>query len=211
LRSGVPFRVIKDHLGSVRLVVNATTGVVAQKLDYDEFGRVLGDSNPGFQPFGYAGGLYDATTGLVRFGARDYDAETGRWAAKDPTGFSGGLNLYVYAGNDPVNFTDPRGLFPWPWPVRFLQCTYYEWKFSPIVDKCVKETRKKWASEGFDELGPDPTTDYLRCIKREDPEAEESFEQTCSTLAAQAASGALSQKGGVIKVIKAGKAANRQP
>jgi len=54
-----------------------------QRLAYDEFGRVLGDSNPGFQPFGFAGGLYDADTGLVRFGARDYDAYTGRWTARD--------------------------------------------------------------------------------------------------------------------------------
>ncbi|MEO7038064.1 MAG: RHS repeat-associated core domain-containing protein [Polyangiaceae bacterium] len=116
LRAGVPFRVIKDHLGSVRLVVNATTGVVAQKLDYDEFGRVLGDSNPGFQPFGFAGGIYDSATGLVRFGARDYDAETGRWAAKDPSGFAGGENQYAYCGDDPVNCVDPNGLdstLPW--------------------------------------------------------------------------------------------------
>ena len=41
-------------------------------MDYDAFGRVLADTAPGFQPFGFAGGLYDHDTGLVRFGARDY-------------------------------------------------------------------------------------------------------------------------------------------
>jgi RHS repeat-associated protein len=46
------------------------------------------DSNPGFQPFGFADGLYDRDTDLVRFGARDYDLETSRWTAKDPIGFS---------------------------------------------------------------------------------------------------------------------------
>jgi len=40
-------------------------------MDYDEFGNVLLDTNPGFQPFGFAGGLSDQRTGLVRFGARD--------------------------------------------------------------------------------------------------------------------------------------------
>jgi RHS repeat-associated protein len=70
---------------------------------------VVFDSNPGFQPFGYAGGIYDDATGLVRFGARDYDAETGRWLSKDPVGFKGGLNLYGYADNDPINHMDLSG------------------------------------------------------------------------------------------------------
>ncbi len=70
------------------------------------------DTNPGFQPFGFAGGLYDPDTGLVRFGARDYDPATGRWTAKDPILFGGGdANLYAYVGNDPVNFIDPSGYF----------------------------------------------------------------------------------------------------
>ena len=69
-----------------------------QQLEYDEFGVVTLDTNPGFQPFGFAGGLYDADTGLVRFGARDYDAVTGRWTAKDPIGSAGGsANLHQYA------------------------------------------------------------------------------------------------------------------
>jgi RHS repeat-associated protein len=54
--------------------------------------------------------VYDADTKLVRFGARDYDAETGRWTSKDPIRFAGGRNLYVYVANDPVNYRDPRGL-----------------------------------------------------------------------------------------------------
>ena len=98
-------------MGSVRLVVDAATGVIAQRIDYDEFGRVLADTNPGFQPFGFAGGLYDPDTGLVRFGHRDYDTEVGRWTAKDPVQFLGGdSNLYTYAENDPVNRIDPIGL-----------------------------------------------------------------------------------------------------
>jgi uncharacterized protein RhaS with RHS repeats len=72
-----------DQLGSPRLVINASTGVIMQRMDYDEFGVVLMDTNPGFQPFGFAGGLYDPQTGLVRFGERDYGAPTGRWTVKD--------------------------------------------------------------------------------------------------------------------------------
>ena len=61
-------------------------------------------------PFGFAGGLYDEDTGLVRFGARDYDPRIGRWTSKDPIGFEGGqANLYVYVGNAPVNRLDLDG------------------------------------------------------------------------------------------------------
>ncbi len=84
------YRIISDHLGSPRLVVDTATGVVVQRRDYDEWGVVTRDTTPGFQPFGFAGGLYDRDTGLVQFGARDYDLETGRWTAKDPIGFAGG-------------------------------------------------------------------------------------------------------------------------
>jgi len=75
------------------------------------WGRVTLDTNPGFQPFGFAGGLYDRDTGLVRFGARDYDPEVGRWTSKDPVRFRGGdTSLYGYTLGDPINFGDPAGL-----------------------------------------------------------------------------------------------------
>ena len=115
VKGGVTYRIISDHLGSPRLIVNTATGAIVQQIDYDEFGNILTDSNPSFQPFGFAGGIYDQHTKLTRFGARDYDAETGRWTAKDPILFKGGdVNLYGYVLNDPVNFIDPFGLVTWP-------------------------------------------------------------------------------------------------
>jgi RHS repeat-associated protein len=109
-KGGAAYRFFTDHLGSVRLVVNVSTGAVAQRIDYDEFGVVTADSNPGFQPFGFAGGLYDVDTQLVRFGARDYDPSVGRWVSKDPILFDGdGPNLYAYVLNDPVNRIDSNG------------------------------------------------------------------------------------------------------
>jgi RHS repeat-associated protein len=111
IRGNNTYRFVKDHLGGVRLVLDAASGAVAQRLDYDAFGRVMLDTSPGFQPFGFAGGLYDYQTGLVRFGFRDYDSEMGRWTNKDPIGFRGGdSNLYSYSGSDPVNYLDPTGL-----------------------------------------------------------------------------------------------------
>ena len=45
-------------------------------------------------------------------GARDYDPQIGRWVSKDPSRFRGGINLYMYSWNDPVNFRDRTGRQP---------------------------------------------------------------------------------------------------
>ena len=109
-KNGSIYKLIKDHLGSVRLVVDVNTGAIAQKIDYDEYGNVLSNSNPDFQPFGYAGGIYDQQTKIVRFGVRDYEPITGRWTVKDPIGFGGGdQNLYGYVISDPINRIDIYG------------------------------------------------------------------------------------------------------
>ncbi len=113
VKGGNVYRLITDHLGSIRLVVDGNSGVVVQRVDYDEFGNAVYDSNPGFQPFGFAGGLYDNDTKLVRFGARDYDASVGRWTKKDPIGFGGGLDFYAYVLNNPINYWDPEGIDIW--------------------------------------------------------------------------------------------------
>lgn len=110
IKGGVTYRIISDHLGSPRLVINTTTGTVTQRMDYDVFGNVMNDTNPGFQPFGFAGGLYDQHTKLTRFGARDYDAETGRWTSKDPIQFDGDdSNLFGYVAQNPISSIDPTG------------------------------------------------------------------------------------------------------
>lgn len=107
------YKIISDHLGSVRLVIRDSDGSVLQSMEHDEFGRLVLDTNPGYTPFGFAGGLHDPDTQIVRFGARDYDPETGRWTSKDPILFDGGdPNLYGYVLNDPVNLIDMNGKNP---------------------------------------------------------------------------------------------------
>jgi RHS repeat-associated protein len=110
VKGGKTYRLVVDQVGSPRLVIDTTSGAIVQRMDFDEFGRVLSDSAPGFQPFGFAGGLYDRDTKLVHFGAREYDAFAGRWMSPDPIRFSGGdANLYAYVANDPINWIDPTG------------------------------------------------------------------------------------------------------
>ena len=109
--SGVRYYLAYDQVGTLRIVTDGA-GNVVKRIDYDTFGNILGDTNASLaMPFGFAGGLHDRDTGLVRFGYRDYDPDTGRWTAKDPIGFAGGdTDLYGYVQNDPVNYIDPHGL-----------------------------------------------------------------------------------------------------
>jgi RHS repeat-associated protein len=116
VKNGQTYRIVSDHLGTPRVVGHATTGAVVQRLDVQAFGEVVQDTAPGWQPFGFAGGLYDPDTGLVRFGARDYDPQVGRWMAKDPVGFRGGdTNVYGYVGGNPSSLVDPSGLAVGDW------------------------------------------------------------------------------------------------
>ena len=84
VQGAVTYRILTDPIGSVRLVVDTASGQIVQQMDYDGFGQVVQDTSPGFQPFGFAGGLYDRDTHLIRFGARDYDPELGRFDRQGP-------------------------------------------------------------------------------------------------------------------------------
>jgi RHS repeat-associated protein len=174
IKNGTTYRIISDHLGSPRLIVNTTTGQVVQRIDYDEFGNILTDTNPGFQPFGFAGGLYDQHTKFTRFGARDYDAEIGRWTAKDPIGFAGGdTNLYGYVLSDPVNSVDPTGRFAIAIPIGLAVgeaaawagaaagAAYFGWKIGEANDDAYvyaadSSTSNQGCGEGRSEPGPRP-------------------------------------------------------
>jgi RHS repeat-associated protein len=111
------YRIISDHLGSPRLIVNVSTGGldpserIVEQIAYDEFGNCPATSS--ILPFGFAGGLGDPATGLLRLGARDYDPIPGRWTAKDPIRFNGGdTNFYGYVLNNPVSLIDVTGEGP---------------------------------------------------------------------------------------------------
>ncbi len=116
VRSGNTYRILSDQLGSPRLIINvANSSDVPFNATYSAFGvQTMVTGSADYIPFGFAGGLYDPDTGLVRFGARDYDPVVGRWISKDPILFRGRqANLYVYVNNDPVNRRDARGLTDW--------------------------------------------------------------------------------------------------
>jgi len=89
---------------------------VETSSSYDAFGAggtvAAGGTGDPFSPVGFGGqhGYYRDYSGLYLLTHRYYDAGAGRFINRDPIGYKGGINLYGFAGNNPVNESDPSGL-----------------------------------------------------------------------------------------------------
>ena len=112
--SGGAYYHVKDHLGSIRLVMDQT-GSVKEQNDYYPFGMRQERSNYALfagNRFKYNGKEEQTTGGLgyLDYGARMYDAESGRWFGVDPLSEKYyGISPYAYCGNNPLKYVDPDG------------------------------------------------------------------------------------------------------
>ncbi len=97
-----------DGLGSVRQLYNSSGQIVYNKR-YDPFGNTISQSGVGTSNYGFTGEWTDAT-GLEYLRARYYAPGQGRFVTRDPSGMD--TNLYLYAVANPIQNTDPTGLFP---------------------------------------------------------------------------------------------------
>jgi RHS repeat-associated protein len=102
-----------DGLGSVTELTDGT-GAVVRRYSYDAFGALLASPGAVAQPYTFTGRELDGETELYNYRERMYDAGNGRFVQEDPMGLAGGMNLYVYAANNPIVNTDPFGLQPTP-------------------------------------------------------------------------------------------------
>jgi len=134
-----------DHLGTPQVLTDGN-GSVAWKAAYTPFGEAVISVATVENPFRLPGQYYDPETGLHYNYFRYYNPQIGRYITPDPIGLEGGINLFSYVGNNPVNLIDPQG----QGPILFRICvalmaadvgyTIYE------VDKFAKEqedTRRK--------------------------------------------------------------------
>ncbi|TVR46265.1 MAG: RHS repeat protein [Puniceicoccaceae bacterium] len=105
-----PYYFARDHLGSVRAVLDASAAVAAA-IDYDPWGRhsILAGQDP--SRLAFTGHWHHIPTGLAMAPFRSYAPWTGQWLNRDPAGEDGGLNLYAYALNNPLSLHDPLGLW----------------------------------------------------------------------------------------------------
>lgn len=97
-----------DHLGTVTSMTS-TTGAVLGTLATDAYGNTLSSSGT-LPTFGYAGMFLHQASGLYLTAFRAYDPYSGRWLSRDPAGEAGGVNLYGYVSQNPINDIDPWGL-----------------------------------------------------------------------------------------------------
>ena len=109
--TGQQFYFHADGEGSIRLVTDST-GNIANRYDYDSFGRRIAVTESVQQPYGWKGRDFLAGPDIYYNRARFYDPVLGKFIAEDPLGFAGGdTNLYAFVRNNPRNWKDPTGLF----------------------------------------------------------------------------------------------------
>jgi RHS repeat-associated protein len=98
-----------DHLGTPQVLTDDSQ-TVAWKAAYTPFGGAVPSIETVENPFRFPGQYYDQETGLHYNYFRYYDPSTGRYITPDPIGLEGGINLFSYAANNPINHIDTRGL-----------------------------------------------------------------------------------------------------
>lgn len=99
----------RDHLGSVREVIGSDGTTIASRVSYEPWGKATETGSGALSDFAFTGHHFDRPTGLSLTWWRGYDPALGRWLSADPIGLRGGLNLYGYVSNAPIDFTDPDG------------------------------------------------------------------------------------------------------
>jgi len=126
--TSIRYTPVYDGNGNVYGLLDATTdgpdggsdpdGDLAASYEYGPFGEPIRASGPDAfaakNPFRFSTKYFDVETGLYYYGLRYYSSTTGRFINRDPIGEAGGVNLYGFVGNDPVNQWDFLGLIPTP-------------------------------------------------------------------------------------------------
>ncbi len=153
---------VRDHLGSVRVVLD-DDGNVLQQLYYHPFGGVWGDAGTdiGLQPWKYSGKEYDHRDGLdlYDYGARLYDPAAVRWTSPDPLCEKYyHISPYAFCNNNPIRYIDPDGRAVVRGAVSALRVSWRLWKAYKTVGRLTSENIGTVGKEEFADLVGDVIT-----------------------------------------------------
>jgi RHS repeat-associated protein len=155
-----------DGSGNVTALMNSTGELVARYL-YDPFGNLVGKWGPlaDANRYRFSSKEVHPQSGLYYYGFRFYEPNLQRWLNQDPLGEGGGINLYGFVGNNPLNFVDPYGLAkgPVPGPLgdfaekggqaiwEFLNQAgkAIDWAFDETIGRAADWLDQKWRDSGL--------------------------------------------------------------
>lgn len=108
--SGSVHNYARDRLDNITALVS-TSGTLSNSYGCDPYGKDNGMTGTVYNPYRYTGMYQDMDTELYQMGAQYYQAGSGRFTQLDPLPSQMLEQRYAYAGGNPVNFTDPTGMY----------------------------------------------------------------------------------------------------
>lgn len=143
-----------DGNGNLTTLVKASGGQVAASYEYDGFGQTIQATGEygAKNPYRFSGKYHDLETNLVYYGYRYYNPQTGRWISTDPYEEDGGVNLYGFVSNNPINKYDQLGLYE-------IDVHYYLTYYLAKKIGCFNDPEAREIAEGNQHTDED--ADYL--------------------------------------------------
>jgi RHS repeat-associated protein len=132
------------------------SGTIVWRAAYLPFGKAQLITETITNNFRFPGQYFDEETGLHYNMHRYYNPATGRYMTPDPIGLEGGINLYGFVQNDPVNFVDPWGLYT---EIIIWQPVGHGISSFGHISSNVNGTNYSWGPNGWDTKYPN-ASDY---------------------------------------------------
>lgn len=154
LRGGARYYYLRDWRANIATMTDVS-GHPLEQYKYSLYGQTTITDGSGLPRQGsalgnmwtYAGRQWDPETGLYHNRNRDYSPELGHFLQRDPAGYTDGMNPYAYAGDNPLLFSDPYGLYRWSHGT--LDGRVGEWLFQQYAQVREIERQKREYEEAL--------------------------------------------------------------